>query len=86
MNAIDLNALDHSDHSDHSDGSATSQRSSRGAHSELRISPNTALIVIDVQQTFDDHGYWGSGITRMPKTISSDSLVTGRIEDFLWSW
>lgn len=56
MNAIDLNALDHSDHSD---GSATSQRSSRGAHSELRISPNTALIVIDVQQTFDDHGYWG---------------------------
>lgn len=53
MNATDLNAIDLSD------GSATSQQSSRGARSELRISPNAALIVIDVQQTFDDHGYWG---------------------------
>jgi nicotinamidase-related amidase len=53
MNATDLNAMDHSD------SSAASQQSSRGARSELRISPNAALIVIDVQQTFDDHGYWG---------------------------
>jgi nicotinamidase-related amidase len=54
MNTTDLNATDHSD------GSETSQQSARIARPELRISPNAALIVIDVQQTFDDHGYWGN--------------------------
>lgn len=54
MNSTDLHALDHSD------GSETSQQSARSARPELRISSNAALIVIDVQQTFDDHGYWGN--------------------------
>lgn len=54
MNTTDLNAIDHSD------GSETSQQSARGARTELQIAPNAALIVIDVQQTFDDHGYWGN--------------------------
>lgn len=54
MNTTDLNAIDHADRPE------PSQQSARGARTELRISSNAALIVIDVQQTFDDHDYWGN--------------------------
>lgn len=39
--------------------SQTSQQTSSGRKPEPRISSNAALVVIDAQQTFDDHSYWG---------------------------
>jgi nicotinamidase-related amidase len=54
MNATNLNTANHTD------SSGASQQPSPAGHTELRMSPNAALIVIDVQQTFDDHGYWGN--------------------------
>lgn len=45
--------------SGHTRSSEVSQHVSSVVDPEIRISPNAALIVIDVQQTFDDNVYWG---------------------------
>ena len=54
MNATNLNTASHTDSSE------ASQQASPAGRTELQVSPNAALIVIDVQQTFDDHSYWGN--------------------------
>ncbi|MDI3243329.1 isochorismatase family protein [Arthrobacter sp. AL08] len=43
----------------HTNDSRAAAKSSLAGSPDLRLSAKTALIVIDVQQTFDDLGYWG---------------------------
>lgn len=40
--------------------SEASQHASSVVNPEIRMYPNAALVVIDVQQTFDDADYWGN--------------------------
>lgn len=53
MNTADL------DIATHTNPSHASAQSSLAGSRDLRVSTNAALIVIDVQQTFDDYSYWG---------------------------
>lgn len=53
MDTTDLNMMANTTHG----GASQQTRSEQSA--ELGVSANAALLVIDVQQTFDDHSYWG---------------------------
>ncbi|MCB5275891.1 Isochorismatase family protein YecD [Arthrobacter sp. SO5] len=53
MNTADLH------NATHTNAVHISAQRSLASSWDLRLSTNAALIVIDVQQTFDDHSYWG---------------------------
>lgn len=50
------------------------------------MSPNAALIVIDVQQTFDDYSYWGKRDNPDAEKTSSAWSNTGSNMGFHLSW
>ena len=66
--------------------SHASAQSSLASSRDLRMSPNAALIVIDVQQTFDDYSYWGKRDNPDAEKTSSAWSNTGSNMSFHLSW